>query len=93
MENSKRLKELKKYNHYTLALQALEFEQKAFKLEKKASSLEVKLKDLEVAQLAFQVELSEAIEEIEKQKFWKKLFGYRKLVNQLIRTIKKGFKK
>jgi hypothetical protein len=93
MVNSKRLRELKKYNHYNLALQALEFEQKAFKLGKKASSLEVKLKDLEVAQLAFQVELSEAIEEIEKQKFWKKLFGYRKLVNQLIRTIKKGFKK
>jgi hypothetical protein len=33
--SSKRLRELKKYNHYTLALQALEFEQKALKLEKK----------------------------------------------------------
>jgi hypothetical protein len=93
MENSKRLKELKKYNSHNLAVRALRLEEKAMQLEKKALNLEVKLKDLEVAQLAFQVELSEAIEEIEKQKFWKKLFGYRKLVNQLISTIRKGFKK
>jgi hypothetical protein len=100
MNMNVRLKELKKNNFHNLALKTLAIEQKLNKqlkyigkLEASKDSLTAKLNQLEVAQLVFQTKLVAAIEEIEKRKFFKKLFGYRKLVNQLISTIRKGFKK
>lgn len=63
------------------------------KLVENYMNLEEKLDKLEVAQMAFQEKLIAAIEVIEKRPFWKRLFGYRKLVNRLISTIRKGFKK
>jgi hypothetical protein len=100
VQDIKRLNRLKKNNLHKLALKALELEKSLEKewriqieLKKSKDALAVKLDELEVAQMVFQGKLIAAVKIIEERKFWQKLFGYRKLVNRLISTIKKGFKK